>query len=122
MVVGQALEGRTTDAIGDRLDDIELIPRRRWYGLLTDPLTQAAALGPAPQRFVYDVDRFAWRRARGVGDPLRELHLHQENGTPSPVRVRLSFSDGFGREVQVKSEAQPGPAPSGRPPRRPRET
>src|SRR5262249_50881729 len=72
-------------------------------------------------RIVYDVDRFRrtreaypndatkWRPARSASF-ARETHAH----APLPpqglkIQFGFSFSDGFGREIQRKVQAEPGP-------------
>jgi RHS repeat-associated protein len=67
----------------------------------------------ATTRIVYDLDRF-WR----LGEPpfaatiARETHLHDlKNGAQSKLQVSLSYSDGFGREIQKKIQAEPGEVP-----------
>jgi RHS repeat-associated protein len=76
-------------------------------------------LADATSRIVYDLDRFWVTQAANPGDPskwqpalaatiARETHFSDENGTPSRLQVSLSYSDGFGREIQKKIQAEPG--------------
>ncbi len=93
-----------------------------------DPHEQAVdLLGTATTRVVYDLHRF--RRTRGAvpDDPdawlpaftatiARETHLHDlAPGERSDVQVELSHCDGFGRVVQKKIQAEPGPVVDGGP-------
>jgi RHS repeat-associated protein len=110
LVVARAVMGKEDDDLGDLLDGIDADPPPATVqDLVAQPPDHAAALlGPATQRFVYDVNRFARDGEPVVAVTLsRELHLHQETGVPSPVQTRLSFTDGFGREIQVKVRAEP---------------
>ena len=76
-------------------------------------------LADATSRIVYDLDRFRHTQAANPGDPsqwqpavaatiARETHVSDENGTPSRLQVSFSYSDGFGREIQKKIQAEPG--------------
>lgn len=84
----------------------------------TDPRrTQASAitrglLAGATTRIVYDLDRY-----RRLGQPAmaatiaREIHVSELDpaaGQESPLQVSFSHSDGFGREIQKKIQAEPG--------------
>ena len=81
---------------------------------LANPLTMAASLlGEATTRIIYDLEQF-----RTDGQPLvaatiaREVHVSNlPAGTQSKVQVSFSYSDGFGREVQKKIQAERGNAP-----------
>ncbi|MFI5915060.1 SpvB/TcaC N-terminal domain-containing protein [Dactylosporangium sp. NPDC051541] len=85
--------------------------------------TSAALLAGATTRVVYDVDRFRRTRQAYPDTPrrwqpacaatlVRETHLHAPP-PPHGLRIRLAFSytDGFGREIQTKVPAEPGPVP-----------
>jgi len=76
-------------------------------------------LADATSRTVYDLGRFWITQAANPGDPskwqpavaatiARETHVSDENGTPSRLQVSFSYSDGFGREIQKKIQAEPG--------------
>ena len=42
----------------------------------------------------------------------RETHVGDlQAGQQTEIQVSLSYSDGFGREIQKKIQAEPGPAP-----------
>ena len=84
----------------------------------TDPHDPAhALLEDATTRIVYDLDRFA-----DAGDPeptvaarfaatlARETHV-SDLAPAQRLKIQLSFtySDGFGREIQKKIQAEPGP-------------
>jgi RHS repeat-associated protein len=77
----------------------------------------AALLGNATSRIVYDLGRFV----RPPSTPqapapvyaatiARETHIQNlAAGQASRLQVSISYSDGFGREIQRKLQADPGP-------------
>ncbi len=75
-----------------------------------------ALLGDATTRFVYDVTAF-WRQPDpGRKPPTVGVTLARETHASDPapadgvrIHVSFSYSDGFAREVQTKSQAEPGP-------------
>jgi RHS repeat-associated protein len=87
-----------------------------------DPHTPATALlGTATTRFVYNVQQYVESRQAAPNDPTawqpvfaatlaREVHQSDlAEGQPSPIQVNFSYSDGFGREIQQKLQADPEP-------------
>jgi len=78
-------------------------------------------LADATSRIVYDLDRFWQTQAANPGDPsqwqpavaatiARETHVSDlAAGQESRLQVSFSYSDGFGREIQKKIQAEPGP-------------
>ena len=98
-----------------------------------DPHSQAPALlGDATTRIVLDLDRFRRSQQSHPDDPTqwqpacaatlaRETHA-TEPLPPHGSRIQLSFvySDGFGREIQKKFRAEPGPLVEGGPTTSPR--
>src|SRR5262249_31294265 len=88
-----------------------------------DPHTVAAPLlGNATTRVVYDVNRFYSSRPANPADPTkwtpvfastisRETHYHDlASGQQSRLQINFGYSDGFGREIQKKIQAEPDPA------------
>jgi RHS repeat-associated protein len=77
-------------------------------------------LADATSRTVYDLDRFWITQAANPGDPskwqpavaatiARETHVSDlAAGQESRLQVSFSYSDGFGREIQKKIQAEPG--------------
>jgi RHS repeat-associated protein len=76
-------------------------------------------LAGATSRIVYDLNRFARSRQAHPNNPAqwqpavaatiaRETHVSDEDSTPSRLQVSFSYSDGFGREIQKKIQAEPG--------------
>jgi RHS repeat-associated protein len=86
-----------------------------------------ALLGRASKRLVYDL--FAYHRSREQAQPqpvavatlARETHEAElAPGQRTRVQHSFSYSDGFGREVQKKLQAEPGPLAEGGLPASPR--
>ncbi|MDB4959490.1 MAG: hypothetical protein JWO36_7059, partial [Myxococcales bacterium] len=122
LVVGTAVMGKTTESLGDSLagfvaDLDEVIIQAQLANPLANP---AAVLGNATTRLVYDL--FAYDRTRNDPQPspgvvytlARETHVSDLAGRETRYQHALSYSDGFGREIQKKVLAEPGPlVPSG---------
>lgn len=121
MVVATAVMGKPTtssqSAQGDSLDtftDGDANPILvALQDFVKDPKTQARGLlKEATTRIVYDLDRF-----KRYGQPLfaatfaREIHVNDPNGGQSPIQMSFTYSDGFGREIQTKIQAESGDAP-----------
>jgi RHS repeat-associated protein len=117
LVVATAMMGKA-DAVpaeGDRLpSDLVRDPTAAELdGLYANPLSGSAGtlLSDATARFVYNLH--AYRRSAAAADPspawactlLRETHVSD----PAPLRVQISFaySDGFDRQIQEKTIAEP---------------
>lgn len=90
----------------------------------TDPhVTAAALLKDATTCFVYDLNRFRRTRQANPSEPTkwqpacaatlaRETHVNDlRPGLKSKIQISFTYSDGFGREVQKKIQAEPGPVP-----------
>jgi RHS repeat-associated protein len=118
MVVGTAVRGKPGETVGDSLMGFEPdLPEAVAAQHLSNPLDNPhALLGTATSRMVYDL--FAWHRSGSqpscVYSVTRETHTADlPTGTTSKVQHRYSYSDGFGREIQAKAQAEPGPVPGG---------
>lgn len=133
MVVGTAVMGKPPPALaeGDSLSgfvtDLTQAQLDAFFGA-ADPHTNAPALlRDATTRIVYDLDRFRHTQQADPNDPTkwqpacaatlaRETHAK----TPLPpqglkIQLSFSYSDGFGREIQKKIQAEPGPLVEGGP-------
>jgi hypothetical protein len=117
LVAGTAVMGKVTETKGDFLSGF--VPDLTWQqrqDFLADPLGNAALLlGPATTRIVYDLDRY-----RTTQEPIFAATLARETHVSDPlspgglkVQVTVSYSDGFGREIQKKIQAEPGPVIEG---------
>jgi RHS repeat-associated protein len=120
MVVGTAVMGKPEENQGDSLEGFE--------AELTDAAliahTQNPFAGPqsilqrATTRLVYD--HFAFARNEALRQPacvyllVRETH-HADlpSGRTPNVQHSFTYSDGFGREIQKKTRAAPGPLVEG---------
>lgn len=131
MVVATAVMGKKGETLGDLLDGVEVV---RWpselsnrfvtmeesdlQAFIADPHSRAAALlGKATTRIVYDLDRY-----QRAGQPpfaatlARETHASDPDGAQTKIQISFSYSDGFGREIQKKTQAEAGDAPQRQPP------
>jgi RHS repeat-associated protein len=115
LVAGTAVMGKTTETKGDSLvGSVPNLTQQQRQDFLSDPLGHAAAiLGQATTRIVYDLGQYLTAQQPIFAATLaRETHVSD----PLPpgglkIQVNLSYSDGFGREIQKKMQAEPGPVP-----------
>ncbi|SCG64002.1 SpvB/TcaC N-terminal domain-containing protein [Micromonospora humi] len=114
LVAAAAVQGRAGQLAGDDVTGFDPDPApAALRALVADPhATAAAMLGQATTRTVYDLHRFARCGQPAVAVGLsREVHAADPGGHAGPISVSLTFSDGFGREIQRKVQAEAGPAP-----------
>jgi RHS repeat-associated protein len=122
MVVGTAVMGKPLPAPveGDSLDGFEAdLTAAAILDHLADPLADPQAiLRRATTRLVYDM--FAYQRTKNQPDPqpaaVYTLARETHDSDPVPagglkIQHSFSYSDGFGREIQKKIRAEPGPVP-----------
>lgn len=97
---GDLLQGFNADLTQAERDAFFAAPRP------TDP----ALLGKATTRILYDIDRWQSEGKPSYAATLvRETHVSDLiEDTPSKIQVSLSYSDGFGREIQKKIQAEAG--------------
>ncbi len=119
MVVGTAVMGKPEDIQGDTLAGFEAdLSDPVVFDHLANPLTTApqAILQRATTRLVYDL--FAYYRSKETPNPqpsvvyalARETHdADLSAGKPTKIQHGFAYSDGFGREIQKKIQAEPGP-------------
>lgn len=121
MVVGTAVMGKPEENLGDSLNVLRAdLTQAEIDQFLADPKgpTAATLLGDATTRIVYDLTAY-WREPDITKKPpavaatlARESHVSDlQAGQQAKIQVSLSYSDGFGREVQKKIQAEPGPVP-----------
>ncbi len=112
MVVGTAVMGKAAAAEGDSFATFapDLDPAQiAAYLDAADPRPLAPALlGSASTRIIYDLDRVPVCAVTIA----RETHASDLAAGASPtVQLTFSYSDGFGREMQKKVQAEDGPVP-----------
>jgi RHS repeat-associated protein len=117
MVVGTAVMGKPEENLGDTLEGFEAdlnddVIIEHLENPLNDP---HSILKRASTRLVYDL--FAYQRTKNETDPIsalvytiaRETHdADLASGQKTKIQHSFSYSDGFGREVQKKIQAEPG--------------
>ncbi len=119
LVAGMAVMGKIGENLGDSLDgfDPDLV-QSQLEAFLADPYGSALGLlGSATTRIVYDAERyFNSEKPVFAATIARETHVSDlcpsEN---SKTQISLSYSDGFGREIQKKLQAELGPLVEGGP-------
>jgi RHS repeat-associated protein len=120
LVVGSAVQGKTTENLGDSLAGFEPdLAEATVLAHLADPLgNPGEILGDASSRLVYDL--FAYYRTRNEEQPApaavytltRETHVSDlAPGEESRYQHAFVYSDGFGREIQRKIQAEPAAGP-----------
>ncbi len=129
MVVGTAVMGKPApaQAEGDSLasfaTDLTQAQLDGFFDAANPYVNAAALLNKATTRILYDLDRFLRTRQANPNEPTqwqpacaatiaRETHFNAPL-PPQGLKIQLSFSysDGFGREIQKKIQAEPGPVP-----------
>lgn len=129
MVVGTAVMGKPLpspsegDSLAGFVTDLTQAQLDGFFDAADPHVTAAALLKDATTRIVYDLDRFQRTRQASPNDPTkwqpacaaslaRETHLNAPL-PPQGLKIQLSFSysDGFGREIQKKIQAERGPVP-----------
>jgi RHS repeat-associated protein len=131
LVVGTTVMGKQGQNIGDSFAtfaaDLTQAQIDSFYAA-GDPHTLATGLlGTATTRFVYNLQQYVETRLASPTDKTawqpafaatlaREIHESDlAGGAVSPVQVNFGYWDGFGREIQKKLQAEPGPVTAGGP-------
>lgn len=120
MVVGTAVMGKPEENLGDLLADFRAnLTEADVLDHLKKPLAGPhSILKKATTRLVYDL--FAYQRTKDEPQPqsavvytlARETHESDlAPGGQTKIQHSFSYSDGFGREIQKKIQAEPGPVP-----------
>jgi RHS repeat-associated protein len=116
MVAGVAVMGKKGQNAGDSLEGfIADLPQGVVLEHLRHPFDDAQrVLGKATSRMLYDL--FAFDRTRGEDQPqpavtytmARETHVSDlKPGEETKIQHSFAYSDGFGREIQKKIQAEP---------------
>ncbi len=122
LVTGTALMGKTGEAVGDSLAGFtaDLAPGVAQAHLANPLIAPEAILQQASTRLVYDL--FAYQNTQANPQPMpvvtytlaRETHAADlAGGAVPPIQHSFTYSDGFGREIQKKMQAEPGPLAEG---------
>ncbi|MGD2071833.1 MAG: toxin TcdB middle/C-terminal domain-containing protein, partial [Gemmatimonadota bacterium] len=119
MVVATAVMGKEDESLGDLLEGFDPDPPLpELQAFVADPRARAGfLLGKATSRIVYDLERYPRAGQPPFAATLaRETHLHDPGGESTRIQIGLSYSDGFGREIQRKIQAEGGETPQREPP------
>ena len=126
LIVGTAVRGKPEENLGDSLDGfVPDLDEDVVQAHLADPLGDvnpavdpAALLQRATTRMIYDSFAAMRTRANAVVDPVRVYTLAREThdedlerNETTRIQHTFSYSDGFGRELQQVTQAEPGPVP-----------
>jgi RHS repeat-associated protein len=133
MVVGTAVMGKPLPAPveGDTLTgfvaDLTQAQLDAFFDAADPHAVAPGLLRDATTRTLYDLDRFLRTRQAHPNEPTQwqpacAATLTRETHTSDPlpphglrIQVSFSYSDGFGREIQKKIQAEPGPLVEGGP-------
>ena len=118
LVAGTAVMGKESEIVGDSLEGFQAqLTQDQIDAFFADPRGPIAAelLGNATSRIVYDETCFQrLERPAFAATIARETHVSDlVNGEQTAVQVSLAYSDGFGRIIQNKVQAEPGPVEEG---------
>lgn len=124
MVVATAVMGKEGENQGDTLEGLALdLSEPTILKHVRHPLRDPwEILQGATERLVYDL--FAYERTRSRSQPepavvytlARETHVTDlEPGQKTRIQHSFSYSDGYGREIQKKTQAETGPLVHGGP-------
>jgi RHS repeat-associated protein len=122
MVAGIAVRGKQGEALGDSLAGFaHHLTQAQIDAFFANPRGPVALelLGNATRRFLYDEARFA-RMGRDhppfAATIVRETHVSDlPDDEETAVQVSIAYSDGFGRVIQTKVQAERGPVDDGGP-------
>ena len=131
MVVGTAVMGKPEENLGDSLDgldpDLTQAQVDGFYEAAEPQVPAVPLLKGATMRIIYDLDRFRRTQRAHPEDPTTWLPVYaatlaRETHVSDPlpaqglkIQTSFSYSDGFGREIQKKIQAEPGPLVEGGP-------
>ena len=124
MVVASAIMGKAGEGLGDNLDNFEADLTQaqvdNFYNHLNPHSVGLPLLNNATTRVIYDLHRFYRSRGAHPTDATqwsppfaatlaRETHTSDlQGGQQSNLHISFSYSDGFGREIQRKIQAEAG--------------
>ena len=124
MVAGTAVSGRPGQKLGDTLSGfVTDLTDGEILSHLADPLADPQALlQGAGTRLIVDIHAYARSRDDAQPQPLVTCSLSREthaadlpSGGTTRIQQSFGFTDGFGRQIQHKMPAEPGPLVPGGP-------
>jgi RHS repeat-associated protein len=123
LVTGTAQMGKENEQLGDSLDNFEPdLDDETIAAHIQDPSSNAhVILGSAGSRVLYDLHAYHRTSAGDNPQPIviytltRETHVSEPLNEPARVQHSFTYSDGFGREIQTKVQAEAGPLIEGEP-------
>ncbi|MCB0020587.1 MAG: hypothetical protein KDE09_22495, partial [Anaerolineales bacterium] len=118
MVIATAVMGKPNEELGDTLDGLDAEFTVDLYGAEDPHIYASKLLHHATTRIIYDLDHFQRTRRDNPDDAekwlpayaatlAREEHYYPEKLEHPRIQVSFSYSDGFGREIQKKIQAEP---------------
>lgn len=118
-LAGVALMGKSTENFGETLENFKSdLSDQEIDQFFTSPTIPFAAIlfGNATTRLVYDLGRY-WKDSAGASEtPTYAAAITRETHSTEPppaggtkLQIKITYSDGFGRAIQVKSRTNPGP-------------
>jgi RHS repeat-associated protein len=129
LVAGTAVMGKASETFGDSLDsfvsDLNAQQITEFFDTDDPHVSAGLLLSTATTRIIYDIDRFKRTRDANPNDPskwqpvfaatlARETHTSDPPPADGPkIQISFSYSDGLGREIQKKIQAEPGPLVEG---------
>jgi len=122
MVVGTAVMGKPEESLGDSLEGFtaDLIESVTLDHLANPLIAPDVILARATTRVVYDTYAYWRTKDRPDAQPVvvytlaREKHdADLQPGEEIHIQHSFAYSDGFGREIQKKIRAEPGPLVAG---------
>jgi len=131
LVAGTVVMGKVNESKGDSLAgfnaDLTQQQVDNFFEASDPHLLSGPLLGSASTRIIYDLDRFRGSQEANPTDPTKwepvlATTLARETHASDPlppdglkIQISFSYSDGFGREIQKKIQAEPGPLAEGGP-------
>ena len=124
MMVGTAVMGKETEALGDSLAGFDPdLDEATIIAHVQEPFTRPHdILNRASVRMIYDLNRYRRTSASDSPQPNTVYTLAREThesdlraGEVTRIQHSFLYSDGFGREIQKKVPAEPGPLVEGGP-------
>ncbi|HEU4478511.1 MAG TPA: toxin TcdB middle/N-terminal domain-containing protein, partial [Pyrinomonadaceae bacterium] len=123
LVTGTAQMGKENEQLGDSLDNFEPdLDEESIAAHIQNPLSNPhVILGSAGSRVLYDLHAYHRTSAGDNPQPIviytltRETHVSDPLNESTRIQHSFTYSDGFGREIQTKVQAEAGPLAEGEP-------